>query len=41
MAETIEIALGVVITFAGIAATIVGAFLGITLIKKRWHDVWD
>lgn len=41
MAEAIEMALVIVATFVGIAATIVGAFLGITLIKKRWPDVWD
>lgn len=41
MTEAIGMALIIVATFAGIAATIVGAFLGITLIKKRWPDVWD
>lgn len=41
MAEAIEIALTIVATFIGIAASIVGVFLGVTLIKKHWPDVWD
>lgn len=41
MAEAIGMALIVVATFVGIAASTVGVFWGITLIKKRWPDVWD
>lgn len=41
MVEAIEMALIIVATFVGIAASIVGIFWGITLIKKRWPDVWD
>lgn len=41
MAAAIEIVLAIVAIFIGLAASIVGVFLGITLIKKHWPDVWD
>ena len=41
MSGTIEIGLTIFLTFAGIAACIVGVAFGLTLIKKKWPDVWD
>lgn len=41
MAESIMMAVVILATFAGIAVLIVGVFLGLTLIKKHWPDVWD
>ena len=41
MAESIEMAVIILATFAGIALLIVCVFLGLTLIKKHWPDVWD
>jgi hypothetical protein len=41
MVEGIQMAVVIVATFAGIAVVIVGVFLGLTLIKKHWPDVWD
>lgn len=41
MIEAIEIALTIVATFIRIAASIIGVFWGITLIKKRWPGVRD
>ena len=41
MPEAIEIGLTIFFTFAGVGVCIVGVALGLTLIRKKWPDVWE
>ena len=41
MAESVMMGIIIVLTFFGIGVCMVAVFLGITLIKKKWPDVWQ